>query len=901
MCQWRLILLSAITFSVALNIFSFGEDGTLNDRRNIDILPETLSRGDHIPLQVIESPMDGADRLRNVQSALLEDVKVFHDSASNEHEVGSNNFNLLQARVFGSSLKRDVNSLVQIETESALGNADAKIRYILHEEGKNAVNKEIDATISLELDEENQIIDTNTSNKNLLHQNNDTVLNMIDAGSLMLNEDKLVIAENSTEKLDETALSENVTFSEKSASPILHVFQYGAARTATTTQFNMVCISLFLHVQLYRPELLNNTICNMADRWFGSNPRVVYFLQNEEIPQAVKSHVEEPPNLIRSSTVIFTTALMKDKAIKKEAELRERDFNVGLIQDMETFKEIGISGLVGQYAEYFKLTQGHVTMMTNYFNYWDKLRQCCGLQMSKNFRNELLPPDEKKSYLTKHKFCGSIDINGLEEQYMATDLYKLLDQYKLVRRINRVSLVDGNLNGTYCTRYNDAVQKYGITGNEQFAGLNSKYEEVENNWDEEVTPTFDALSHVLRKVESRNEALLQTDKSIESKTDSSSVDPPFSPWVQDYISFHQSSVVNGTLKDDARYIVYQCKDGRVDCGGVGDRVIGMIKMFYLAMITRRVLLIDADFPIPLTLVLDPAYIEWNATFPDTPEYFTDLIWRPKRNRFVMRLETRGYRILKTMGIPRKLALDDIWLSKLMAHHMEQNNWSEMANNMSLAAKACEAFRAMFKIGPAVLARAEEFKLSASITAPYIGIHMRKGDAAMGVGGPTSKKMSLTIDRTTDNNMMMTCLQEMKKAHPAISLVYLASDDVATKEKISDIDPSIHYAKGIKPFHVDLLARSNFSSTLKLNVADKSVFQGTIDTWAEMTLLSQSTCFIASKSMFSFGALYMRDPNDCVVFLERCELISHRKGQYSYYGEAIYERGFVVVENITGDS
>jgi hypothetical protein len=83
------------------------------------------------------------------------------------------------------------------------------------------------------------------------------------------------------------------------------------------------------------------------------------------------------------------------------------------------------------------------------------------------------------------------------------------------------------------------------------------------------------------------------------------VDPSFSPWVQDYISFHQSSIIDGKLADDAKnYIIYTCKDGNVECGGVGDRVIGMIKMFYLAMMTRRVLMFDSDFPIPLTAVVE---------------------------------------------------------------------------------------------------------------------------------------------------------------------------------------------------------------------------------------------------------------------------------------------------------
>jgi hypothetical protein len=306
-----------------------------------------------------------------------------------------------------------------------------------------------------------------------------------------------------------------------------------------------------------------------------------------------------------------------------------------------------------------------------------------------------------------------------------------------------------------------------------------------------------------------------------------------------------------------------------------------------------VLLFDSDFPIPLTAVVEPAHIQWNATFPYTPKSFPDFNWLDSGSNLALRQETRGYRILKTNGIPRKLALDELLLSPMMADHLELNQWTELANNMTLAEKAHEAFRAMFTFTPAVRSRAEEFKTSAGISGAYIGLHMRKGDAAMGVGGEVVK---YKFDRTTDNNMTMTCLQKMKMDHPNVSVAYLASDDVITKQNMSDADPSIHFAKDMRPFHIDLLARTDFRSVLKINATDPSVFQGTIDTWAEMLVLAQSSCLVAAKSMFSFGSLYMRDPSDCAVFLERCEDSAHRKGHYQYYGEHIWQRGFVVVED-----
>lgn len=320
------------------------------------------------------------------------------------------------------------------------------------------------------------------------------------------------------------------------------------------------------------------------------------------------------------------------------------------------------------------------------------------------------------------------------------------------------------------------------------------------------------------------------------------------------------------------------------------------QMFYLAMCTRRVLVIDAPFPVPLTEVLNPAHIQWNATFPETNLYRPDMVYN-KSEPLGLREETLGYRIRQTNGFPQKKGLDDIWDSSLMNEHFRQNQWSDMAKNVTLAFVAHEAFEAMFNFDPAVIARADEFKASAGILGPYAGLHIRKGDANMGVTGQGEGELKGLQSRATDNSKLLSCLRDLKLANPnAFEESYLASDDVDTKHDMAELDPSIQFAQNIKPFHVDLLARRGNHN--KFDVVDPAVLSGTIDTWAEMLILSKSTCLILSQSMFSFGALYIRDPGRCTIRLQRCHLRRHRDGHYAYYGESIYKRGWVVYENAT---
>jgi len=73
-----------------------------------------------------------------------------------------------------------------------------------------------------------------------------------------------------------------------------------------------------------------------------------------------------------------------------------------------------------------------------------------------------------------------------------------------------------------------------------------------------------------------------------------------------YSQFHRSAL-NGHLKD-VSYIVYTCTSN--GCAGLGDRLIGIITAFYVALLTQRVFLIDSSHPVDLDQVLSPNKIDW---------------------------------------------------------------------------------------------------------------------------------------------------------------------------------------------------------------------------------------------------------------------------------------------------
>ena len=357
------------------------------------------------------------------------------------------------------------------------------------------------------------------------------------------------------------------------------------------------------------------------------------------------------------------------------------------------------------------------------------------------------------------------------------------------------------------------------------------------------------------------------------------------PWIQQYISFHKSSIENGTLKSGSPYLIYQCNDGGAGkkCGGAGDRLIGMIKLLYVAICTNRVFFIDSPFPIPLNQVLNPSHIQWDAEFPKTSLEIDSLLYEnpPKVDKTII-----GYRVIKTNGIPRKQSLDDILKSKCMEQHFEKNGWAMDFPKLDFATAAHQAFWAMFQFDEAVVSTAKELKIHANVTDPYIGLHVRKGDKAM--VGVRQKK---GFERKKLTASVFQCYHRVQSTFPNTFFTgaYLAADHYDTKSAMARTDPSIHYAQKVHAFHIDKESRS---VEKRKKLLKKDIYQGVVETWAEMLVLAESKCLVISKSMFAFSAYYIRGPKACNVYLPLCDKPGEVESTSKvYHVENIFRAGF----------
>ena len=250
---------------------------------------------------------------------------------------------------------------------------------------------------------------------------------------------------NSTEEV-EKHFHKSIPMSSTDLGPheILHVFQYGQYGEDPPLITNIICVALFLHVQSYYPELSQNTICNRADKHVGEGDLLVqYFLEQDNIPQAVKSHVDEsklPP--LKNSTIVFTTTPNKDAAAQKRVQLKAKGYTIGIIQDREKLASMSMRDIVTQYATFFRLTPDLSNLMVDYFGVWDQLHECCGLQMSKYFRNEIISGVNKRKDWKPHKYCGTTDLNELENEFINLKLYGMLGKSKQMHRMRRPAPID---------------------------------------------------------------------------------------------------------------------------------------------------------------------------------------------------------------------------------------------------------------------------------------------------------------------------------------------------------------------------------------------------------------------------------------------------------------------------
>ena len=173
----------------------------------------------------------------------------------------------------------------------------------------------------------------------------------------------------------------------------LHIWQVGRSRTASTLQFELVCLcQLFQLVYHGMMEKAKNLDC----KYEGNSTNIEKLLKQPN-PIVVKSHADKNDNPLREGKKmqlgimdkqkvwVFATARNEIEAKRIYNKLKVQDYNVKNVKEMESLAIYGVKEYITTYVtNIFGLPKKKTDLTLEFMQYWDILRRCCGVQMSKN-------------------------------------------------------------------------------------------------------------------------------------------------------------------------------------------------------------------------------------------------------------------------------------------------------------------------------------------------------------------------------------------------------------------------------------------------------------------------------------------------------------------------------------
>uniref|UniRef100_A0A7S0ZL36 GDP-fucose protein O-fucosyltransferase 1 n=1 Tax=Timspurckia oligopyrenoides TaxID=708627 RepID=A0A7S0ZL36_9RHOD len=334
-------------------------------------------------------------------------------------------------------------------------------------------------------------------------------------------------------------------------------------------------------------------------------------------------------------------------------------------------------------------------------------------------------------------------------------------------------------------------------------------------------------------------------------------DIPSPKWLNAYVEFHRNAQrLNSEGKDvEVKYLLWFCYD---ICGGLGDRMRGVVTMLYLAIATDRVLLLQQKNPVALNVSLIPAKINWDFEQWNLPEHI-------RENWQVLSAIDSSYETLQfyTSG-----AYEPERYLSIASNYPGWNaivkdpKWTHKFPGIDELAKESGGMHVdfLFPIGTKTLfhfsSRLETYivglrKYLKFLEQEYIGIHWRAG----GVWADQTRHDLKYIDKVPE------CVKQMNLAisnnrGTKCPPIYICSDQSRAKSlllnklKLLCGNESAVYASPFIPFHID-----------RSDAGTQSVaIQKALQTWADYYLLHQSSCVMVSRSGFSeIAALSSTNP------------------------------------------
>jgi len=323
-------------------------------------------------------------------------------------------------------------------------------------------------------------------------------------------------------------------------------------------------------------------------------------------------------------------------------------------------------------------------------------------------------------------------------------------------------------------------------------------------------------------------------------------------WGHSYANFHRKALESSNK--DTKYIVYSCRD---HCEGLGDRLIGIVSSFYVALLMGRVFLIDSTIPVELESMLEPNMIDW----------------RYKAQEHKLKSLSYAKEHLITLW-DRRTYLEDEFTSKYTAsvQHLKINQrlYLSMSQNANYKSKIKELgldrmasfhifgclFHYLFKPSPVLSDFIREFQDSVFFNnlnqrTPVIGMQIRTGS---GVGEHARIE-------TEEIQKFWNCGKILLDKYPN-SRILLTTDNRILKQQAATIFKDRVVIIDLPIGHVDKVGRGNH--------------QALRNAIAELLLLSMCDHLIISRSNFGEVATMINFKPRFKLPQDQCEVHSTPK-------------------------
>lgn len=237
------------------------------------------------------------------------------------------------------------------------------------------------------------------------------------------------------------------------------VVQWGAPRTATALQFQILCAIAFL--------VRHDSSTAVRCQYRGSGGSVPPPAANRYDVFKFHERPAMPTESTRERLWVIATGLDADwntTVDQRDAIESHLGWPVHLTQQPAELRRRGWEHFATKYADAFRLTMPQREALVEYTRHWEVLRRCCGTQMSSSWRAAL----QGAAADGRAHACAAHDLDAVEAALMTTEVYRRFGARD--KHLRSLSLRDGDLNGSYCRWANEQVGRRSLAFNADLSG-----------------------------------------------------------------------------------------------------------------------------------------------------------------------------------------------------------------------------------------------------------------------------------------------------------------------------------------------------------------------------------------------------------------------------------------------